>query len=148
MSRPVRKTADLLKGRISLPGARYFLTCNVAQRAQSFENPSARRTVLSVIESLTADHDWEPINACVMPDHFHLLCVWTGNHSSVSKTLGKAKTLIRRNLGWKNLLWQDNFFEHRLRPEECVERYALYLFLNPFRSRLIEPGGTWDGYRC
>ena len=148
MPQPVRKTSNLRKGRISVPGARYFLTGTVENRANSFSSILSRETALEEVDRMATEGDWEPLNACIMPDHFHLVCVWTGQASSLSRTIAKYKTRIRRAIGWENLLWQENVFEHRLRPEEDFERYALYIFLNPYRAGLIQPGEQWDGYRC
>jgi hypothetical protein len=43
----------------------------------------------------------------------------------------------------KSLSWQDNYFEHRLRPEEETEPYLRYMMSNPYRAKLLDIDEVW-----
>ncbi len=40
--------------------------------------------------------------------------------------------------------WQRNFFEHRVRPRESLESFALYCVLNPYRAQLVRYDQKWE----
>ncbi len=41
------------------------------------------------------------------------------------------------------IIWQRNFFEHRLRQEESMEEKAGYVLQNPVRAGLVQPSAAW-----
>lgn len=45
------------------------------------------------------------------------------------------------------LRWQENFYEHRLRDANECEAFALYMFLNPYRAKLITLHQKWRGWK-
>ncbi len=83
----------------------------------------------------------------VMPDHIHLLVRLTpGASLSTAVRLFKGRTAaVLRATGLK---WQKGYYDHRLRSEEPVKPVFDYIFLNPFRAGLIEPGQHWAEYYC
>ena len=42
-----------------------------------------------------------------------------------------------------NIIWQRDFFDHRLRNEENVEAKAFYIRNNPVRAGLIKQSEDW-----
>ncbi|HTD65936.1 MAG TPA: hypothetical protein VK846_05330, partial [Candidatus Limnocylindria bacterium] len=44
--------------------------------------------------------------------------------------------------------WQKSFYDHRLRADEDRLPVFLYIFLNPFRKKLIPVDNKWSGYYC
>lgn len=81
-----------------------------------------------------------------MPDHVHLLFT-LGERLTVGQVMAKFKNLARDSgrVAWR---WLDDGFEHRLRAEESAEDYAFYIFMNPYRARLILTSETWPGWQC
>lgn len=143
---PERKTPRLRYGRVSLPGARYFLTACPRQRAPVLAAPAEAARTLSAFETLHASGDIVLHAAVVMPDHAHALFT-LGPRLTVGQALAKFKTLARDHgrVPWR---WLDDGFEHRLRPHESAEDYAFYIFMNPYRARLVEPTTAWPWWRC
>ncbi len=80
-----------------------------------------------------------------MPDHLHL-CVRLSHRLSIGQVVGKLKSATRTALGTAGCRWQSNFFEHRLRADESVSQYALYMFLNPYRAKILERRKVWPGW--
>ncbi len=78
-----------------------------------------------------------------MPDHLHLLIRLTGD-MTLSRCVARLKAKTRNALAPQNLAWQQNFYEHRLRPGDTVEEVLRYIFLNPYRGGLVTSSQTYD----
>lgn len=145
-SKPRRKTGNLHRGRVSIPGARYFVTvCAVRPTQRLTERETAVR-LLADLASVCSGPDGALLCATVMPDHVHALLT-LGNRLALGQLLGKYKTLTREYLRRKGLHWQRDFFDHRLRPEDLASPFARYIFLNPYREHLIPRRSLWPWWR-
>jgi REP element-mobilizing transposase RayT len=142
---PERQTGELVKGRNSAPLSRYFVTCR-----------SAKPTLLSIadqlnraLDTLQQDHDANIHCFSIMPDHVHLL-LELGERLTLSQLVGKFKACSSRQMkkGDMTLKWQRNYFEHHLRPNEMMNPYARYIFMNPYRAGLIQRTKSWPFWRC
>ena len=78
-----------------------------------------------------------------MPDHIHLL-IELGSPLTVSQVVGKLKSAIVR--AHSEVTWQENFFEHQLRPDDLIENYAVYIFMNPYGAGICDLEKTWPGW--
>lgn len=147
MSFSNRKTANLRIGRISIPGAVYFITACTAGRQRVFGNTSARVTAQSVLLRMCETGDFQWMTGTIMPDHVHLLCE-LGNRLRLEQCIAKAKALMTQATKSRKTIWQENVFEHRLRVDEDTEAYAFYIFMNPYRAGLVTIGRNWTGWFC
>jgi len=136
-----RHTQDLLKGRLSIPGARYFITVCATRPCDSLTTFPAVKDLADRISTVFAPPDASLLCATLMPDHIHLLLT-LGPRLSIERLIAKFKTKSRQNLP-SDIAWQRNFFEHRLRPDESAGTYARYIFLNPYRKGLLQPNDRW-----
>ena len=143
---PTRQTADLRKGRISLAGARYFITICAQRPERRLVLPATAEAVSGILARIEKDGDATFLASTIMPDHLHLLALLTGR-LSMSRMVGKLKALTEPVLRVGGLRWQENFFEHRLRPEDRAGDYARYIFLNPYRAGLIRQNEEWPWWR-
>jgi REP element-mobilizing transposase RayT len=141
-----RKTARLHIFRHSAPEAHYFITCCTDRRKTSLTYPPIANAVLRALDA-TAPLDALPLCAVVMPDHFHVL-LQLGHRLRLGQIIAKWKIAPKAALQSSGLAWQPDFFEHRIRPEDDLESYARYLFLNPYRSGLIPLTETWPWWQC
>lgn len=57
---------------------------------------------------------------------------------------GPLSPVFRR----EGLRWQSGYYEHRMRAEEDRLSVFLYVFLNPYRAKLLPPDQKWPGYFC
>lgn len=139
---PGRRTADLLIGRVSVPGAVYFLTLCEAKRLPRLTTPAVAAAMREALNQLQQCGDFLLVAATVMPDHVHLLGR-LGPRLSLSRVVGKLKSVTRRPLSDAGACWQENYYDHRLRDENKLEPFARYIFMNPYRAKLTERDKSW-----
>ena len=139
---PTRRTPDLLIGRQSIPGARYFLTLCEAKRRPGFLDPIVAQELKRALDQIHLSGDFSLVAATVMPDHVHMLGI-LGQRLSLSRMVGKFKADTHRCLRSHGLAWQENFYDHRLRAEKESGPFARYIFLNPYRAGLIPLTASW-----
>jgi REP element-mobilizing transposase RayT len=146
MSFPERQTSRLRWGRISLTSVSYFVTICTKNREPAFADCSMAAKVVDVVRRIHDERDAEILAATVMPDHVHFLFT-LGTRLSLGQVIAKFKALSRDH-GRAPWRWQDDGFEHRLRSQESVEDYAFYIFMNPYRAKLIPVTERWPAWFC
>jgi putative transposase len=104
--------------------------------------PVTAAAIAKVLMRIEQDGDMELLAHTIMPDHVHILAALCGR-LTVSQAVGKLKAPTKPALRSAGATWQENFFEHRLRPEDAAGAYARYIFLNPYRARLIPRIEVW-----
>lgn len=77
--------------------------------------------------------------AVLMPDHVHLL-VSFAPAPGMERVIGAWKRFTSRNFG---IVWQDGFFDRRLRSAESVEEKGAYVLENPVRAGFVTSAGDW-----
>jgi REP element-mobilizing transposase RayT len=133
---------QLRKGRISLTGARYFVTLNTCSRKEGLCLNKVAESLISILRQQQANQDFELLCGTIMPNHIHILFV-LGKSLSLSRVVGKFKSLAKDDLKRVELEWQSNFYDHRLRFEVSAEAFSRYIYLNPYRKELILPHEVW-----
>lgn len=126
----------LRRFRVSSPGTGYFLTLNLVGKSGPFLSPAAKLAISTEIEAIEASGHWHVRGAVIMPDHLHLL-VNLGSSLPLSRVVARLKSKTRASLTSSHTCWQDNYYEHRLRPHDDIGRVLGYIFLNPYRAELI-----------
>jgi REP element-mobilizing transposase RayT len=123
---------------VAVPGARYFVTAVTRERKSGLADFPLWAKLLEQAACDEAD-----VHALVvMPDHLHCLFVLseaTEPGDVVRRLKGPCAPILRG----RELRWQKNYFEHRLRPEESSESYLRYMLSNPHRAELVSPGERW-----
>lgn len=137
-------TDHLRKGRRSIPYARYFITICTNARKPLLDSTSGIEAVRQALRQIHIERDINLNCGTVMPDHCHLLFT-LGNRLTLSQSISKLKRQVRKGLNQKDI-WQDNYYDHRIRPEQELEPFAKYIFLNPYRKGLIPCEQTWPGW--
>jgi|SRR6185312_4945286 len=136
MHTPGRGEGALRRYRVSTPQASFFLTLCTKHRTPDLTRANVACAVRSEIDAVEADGHWISRAGVLMPDHLHLLVRLTGN-LSVARCVARLKSKTSRHLRSYNLEWQTNFYEHRMRNGETVEDVVRYIFLNPYRERVV-----------
>jgi putative transposase len=142
MSLPQRRSSELRKGRMSLPGARYFVTCSAVRPTVALATSACARPIKQTITRLAFDGDLVLSCATIMPDHMHIVFT-LDKRLSLARLVAKAKGLTAHALEESGARWQANYYEHRLRPDEKILPYLRYIFMNPYRAGLIERNVVW-----
>ncbi|MEI6105392.1 MAG: transposase [Opitutae bacterium] len=137
----------LRRGRWSESGAEYFLTFCTADRRPGLTAPDVMTAILLEASRLGKDSRWTLLSGVVMPDHVHLLVKissTTGLAGAVRLFKGRLTPVLRT----AGLRWEPAYFDHRLRPNEDRLPVFIYIYLNPYRAKLLIPGQVWTGYFC
>jgi putative transposase len=135
----------LRRHRVSIPGATYFITICTGARATGLNEPSPSDEIKTQVLALETDQTLKVQAAVIMPDHLHLLFSVTGR-LSVGQIVGRLKSKTRAALASQGLIWQGNYYEHRLRVSDPREEVLRYLFLNPYRAGIIPQTATYPHF--
>ena len=80
-----------------------------------------------------------PRLAVVMPDHIHLIASFLES-ADMAKSIRNWKRWTAKDTG---IVWQDEFFDHRLRNEAEITEKMQYVAMNPVRKGLCESPDDW-----
>ena len=142
MDPKIRKTEKMHDWRESRPHARYFLTLCVIGRKPVLTAPPVVEAIRKAIGALESGGDFRMIEWVIMPDHLHLLFA-LGDRLKLGRVVARFKIGTRRALLEQHAIWQRDYYEHRLRPDESSDAYAAYIASNPYRAHLIRTGEIW-----
>jgi REP element-mobilizing transposase RayT len=142
-----RQTSSLHAHRRSQLGATYFVTCCTHERKPGLTEPTVAKTLKQVTMALDAQGDTTTHAFAVMPDHVHWLFT-LGRRLTLGRVLARWKAQSNGALKAASLVWQRDFYEHKLRCDEALEPYGLYIFLNPYRARLLTATTLWPHWHC
>lgn len=150
MELPERKTNDMLKGRMSVPFANYFVTLCIKQRKSGLTATQVGAVVKNTLRKHQQSHDIHLYCATIMPDHIHLL-FQLQERLTLSQVIGKFKSATNESLKISGLTWQDNFYDHRIRTgknragklKEPLENFSFYIYKNPYLKSLIDINAVW-----
>ena len=137
----------LRRGRWSMPGAEYFLTLCTRDRKAGLTEESVLSAILAEASRLNAEGIWNLRTLVVLPDHVHLL-VMVSESTDLTAAVRLLKGRLAPRLRKSDLLWQQAYFDRRMRSQEDCLPVFLYIFLNPYRANLVRPGERWPGYYC
>ncbi len=137
----------LRKGRVSIPHAAYFVTLCEARRKKGLHHAAISHRIRGEIDRLNNDASIGLRAATIMPDHVHLF-FRLGERLIFSQVMGRLKSKTAGALQGVGLKWQENEYEHRLRPDEPVLPVFHYIYMNPYRKGLIGGDEKWPGFWC
>lgn len=147
MPDPRKGYGALRKGRHSSPEADYFLTVCLQRPSSVLTEEEVSQRCLMELRRLEKEQTMTLRCAVIMPDHLHLL-ITLGHTTSLSSIIrffkGRLTPLLRRH----GASWQQSFYDHCLHPEEDRLPVFLYIFLNPYRKKLVPVDRSWPGYYC
>jgi putative transposase len=122
------------------PGAMFFITvCCECRGENQLCMPAIASTLLDAAQFYHDRGDWFCRLFLLMPDHVHALIAPAPD-----------KDLRRMVADWKRftaqkceIVWQKNFFDHRLRSDESWDEKANYIRQNPVRAGLMSTTQPW-----
>ena len=121
-------------------GAEYFITicCN-----EKGHNQLCHDTIFNLIkESLQFRQDrgefWVHL-LLLMPDHLHAIMSFSPE-VQMKRSISQWKRYISTH---SRVVWQRDFFDHRLRQDESYVEKAHYIRMNPVRAGLIDSPEDW-----
>jgi REP element-mobilizing transposase RayT len=123
-----------------LPGSLYHIRIRVDPATPlPLTSSVPGRALLNSIERYHAAGRWQCRLCLLMPDHLHaLLCLPPDKR--MSATIGGWKGFQSKQLG---IVWQANFFDHRIRQDQELEEKAAYIRRNPVVKNLCACEADW-----
>ncbi|MFZ5494159.1 MAG: hypothetical protein ACOZE5_02330 [Verrucomicrobiota bacterium] len=122
----------------------FFLTLTTQGRQPWLAIPRTRDVFLAVLRSWHMERDGRVLAAMAMPDHAQVL-LEPGKALTTVQLVARWKTAMRMGAGYAET-FQNDTQGHRLQVTENPEDYGLYLFLKPYRARLIRTDQPWPGW--
>ncbi len=118
----------------------YFMTVGCASRGVSQPDQTAPFEVMvRAIDCYEASGKWRMMIFLTMPDHRHEM-VQFPKPENMEKILRDWKRYVAKRAG---IVWQDGFFEHRLRSRQSAEEKWHYIRQNPVRKSLVDLPEKW-----
>ena len=118
----------------------FFLTiCTEPRGRAQLTFPAPFAVMQSALEHyIAAGKFWVPL-FLAMADHCHFLASFPGD-DEMTKVVKDWKRFTAKRTG---IVWQDGFFEHRLRSHESREEKERYILENPVRAGLVANAESW-----
>jgi len=156
--RPPR-SADLRKGRVSIPDECYFLTTCVVGRQPLLAEASAAREIVQAFRWLRDQGRIRLLGFVVMPDHVHVALALRSRQecrsherredcgsgipvATLAEVMKSLKGFTSRRLhqvcGIEPPIWQDGYHDHLLRDRRDFEKRLEYMHDNPRRLGLAK----------
>ena len=121
----------------------YFISTQTAGRKPFFRHERWARLVVATLEHYACT-DYELHAYVVMPDHLHVLITpLVSVEKSVQLIKGGFSFRAKRELDWKDEIWQQGFTDHQIRDEEDWKHHLDYIRQNPIRAHLVEESALY-----
>ena len=142
MDRPVRKHLPHdIPSWVDTAKEIYFLTVNCRHRGvDQLTAAELAPRILDTVRFRQQQSLWFAHLFLLMPDHVHGLVSFPPGVRRFRSVVSDWKRWTSRQLG---VVWQSDFFEHRLRHEESLREKADYILLNPVRAKLVSRPEDW-----
>ena len=129
----------LARGRFSEIGRIYSVTIVCHQRSRHFDVAVNVACFTQELQRLQDEDCVRNLAWVAMPDHVHwLFALHEGTLAGgVSLLKGRSSRRSGELREANSPFWQPGYFDHALRHDEALERYARYLVENPLRAGLV-----------
>ena len=122
----------------------FFITINCLPRGKNqLANVMTWTAILETLEFREKRGDWKWRIVLAMPDHLHGIVVFP-ERFFMKKCVADWKRWLASKY---SIVWQDGFFDHRLRSVESAKEKADYIRINPVRAGLVEQAVDWPYMR-
>src|SRR5262245_55757532 len=118
----------------------FFVTSVANNRHPVFRADDMARLLIDVMQENRKQARFQLHEVVVMPDHFHLILTPAAN-VSLEKGLqyikGRFSFRAKKELGYRFLIWQEGFTNHRIRDADDYLRHRDYVWQNPVKRGLV-----------
>jgi putative transposase len=119
----------------------YFITVCCESRGQNqLARPPIAEKLFEAVAFRHERHAWFTHLFLIMPDHIHALLSFPPSPKPLVTTVLEWKRWVAKTC---NVVWQRDFFEHRLRSFESHREKADYILANPVRAGLVNRPEDW-----
>lgn len=140
----------LRRGRCSVAGQIYLLTCVTKDRQPVFDDFFCARLLVRELARTEEEGLVDTLAWVVMPDHLHwLVSLRKGDLSGLMQRLkARSAQAINRRAGRQGTLWQRCFHDHAARHEHDLVALARYVVANPVRAGLVRSVRCYPHWDC
>lgn len=140
--KPPAHQHSLRRGRHSQTNSRYFVTFCAQPTSPDLASPTTHQAFQETVNAMEADETISHTSYTLMPDHAHLLFL-LGKRLSLARTIARLKSKTRQLTPTEPPIWQSGYYDHKLRNEEEAYPILHYIYMNPYKAKLISPSETW-----
>ncbi len=123
----------------------YYVTLCAFERQALLASPPSFELITKQLLQSARGQQFAVLAYCCMPDHMHLLIEGLKEEANLLSFISEFKQ--RTAFTYKRLsgasLWQDGFYDHVLRSDECASGVARYLLENPVRAGFVRYPLAW-----
>lgn len=124
-------------------GSRFHIRIRVApEYRRPLTEPKIAKQLLGSVIFYHERQRWHATIFLLMPDHLHAILSFP-SQESMSRVIGEWKRYQAKELG---IVWQDNFFDHRLRNKAEADLKYGYIRRNPVVKNLCASPDDWPWY--
>jgi putative transposase len=119
----------------------YFISINCEARSKNqLALTDVSNKIFETVRHRQEKFLWWPYLFLLMPDHLHGLFSFPPSDKPSRLVVSKWKEWTAKEIG---IVWQRDFFEHRLRKDESHIEKANYILQNPVRKGLVTRPEDW-----
>jgi putative transposase len=111
----------------------------VAANPVPLTNPALAMKIIESAKEYSAQKIWHCGLLMLMPDHLHALLAFAPTRR-MSQVVADWKRFHARNHG---VVWQGNYFDHRIRSDADGQKTYLYIMRNPVVLGLCAEVNDW-----
>lgn len=121
-------------------GACFHLRLRIApENPVALTQPSLAPRLLAAAKNYHERYRWHCRVFLVMPDHLHALVAFPSDEA-MGRVIGEWKRYLARS---HHIVWQANFFEHRVRRDRDLNETADCIRRNPVVKGLCATASDW-----
>lgn len=140
MDRPARKKLPHTTPQWVPEGSWYFITINCQPVGKNqLCQPAMAAAVLAAMRHNHEQLVWHCRLCLLMPDHLHAILAFS-REPGMATSIKNWKRFVA---GKHGVVWQRDFFDHRLRTRDELKEKTDYIRLNPVRKGLCAQIEGW-----
>ncbi len=118
----------------------YFVTiCTCPRGTNQLCHSDKAQAIFGATEHYQSQTRWHAQLMILMPDHLHALLSFP-KIESLPLVIRAWKHYLSKQHG---IIWQRDYFDHRLRNDESHDEKASYIKMNPVRAGLVSSPEKW-----
>jgi len=140
MKLPVRKNLPHTVPQWVAERSWYFITIKCVPQGKN--QLCQTDTANGVLAAMAYNHDklaWHCRLCLLMSDHLHAIIAFP-REPGMKTVVSNWKKFVAGNFG---VIWQRDFFDHRLRDHHELQEKSGYILMNPVRKGLCELAEDW-----
>ena len=130
-------------------GSTFFFTVVTRNRKAIFNNTENIRTLRKLINEVCDELPFEEVACVIMHDHIHSIWRLPETDNDFSKRWGMVKARFTQSLRYSVMtsycqkIWQQRFWEHKIRSIEDLNKHLDYLHYNPVKHGYVDKVSDW-----